>query len=357
MESTNVHGGEPGARTDDAADPGRKAGWFFALFVATIVSTSVLLYVGVATHANHPPASLLEAIEQIAIVVMLCLTWFVGLDAARATPSESSEPGPRWRKWLQHCMTWLGKPSWRLYLVMAAPALLFAFAMHRNYNPAVFAMALAAIFVAAEHFSSIGEAKKGLDKTQGRLKETGDRLEQALVKSQTSIDTLLNADGIGKWRRHVYRAYRDAKERIDAVIREFDIDDLWWELDGNWNEYFAAPLDEAKGPTLYQALVGTGSKNNAKGADKVHFVGDIEVRTPGIEHGYPAFGNLLGLTWWLVVIHESMETRRNGDGLTGSDETSSLYALRAALRGCMPSVTASTRSSSAKSRTRLPSDC
>ena len=88
MESTNVHGGEPGARTDDAADPGRKAGWFFALFVATIVSTSVLLYVGVATHANHPPASLLEAIEQIAIVVMLCLTWFVGLDAARATPSE-----------------------------------------------------------------------------------------------------------------------------------------------------------------------------------------------------------------------------------------------------------------------------
>ena len=181
-------------------------------------------------------------------------------------------------------------------------------------------MALAAIFVAAEHFSSIGEAKKGLDKTQGRLKETGDRLEQALVKSQTSIDTLLNADGIGKWRRHVYRAYRDAKERIDAVIREFDIDDLWWELDGNWNEYFAAPLDEAKGPTLYQALVGTGSKNNAKGADKVHFVGDIEVRTPGIEHGYPAFGNLLGLTWWLVVIHESMETRRNGDGSTGSDE-------------------------------------
>ena len=49
---------------------------------------------------------------------------------------------------------------WRRWLVALSvlPAIVFALAMQAAYEPAVFVMALVAIYVAAEHYSGLREA-------------------------------------------------------------------------------------------------------------------------------------------------------------------------------------------------------
>ena len=291
------------------------ARWFWALFALTVLGAALLFWADMTPQTLHPPASRLEALVQMGLVVLLCLVWFVGFSAARSTVSTAADAADS--RWERRAMRWLAMPPWRLQLVMGLPALMFALAMSSHYNPAVFAMALAAIFVAAEHFSSIREAKDDLDETQSDLAETRNRLESALARNQKSIDILLDADGLANWRRHVYQAYQRADDRIDAVIRIFDIDELWWQLGGRWNDYQDKELDLDEGPTLYRALTSKESKAHASPrTDKVLFVGDMALpSSAGVGRERAArFANLLGLTWWLIVVNAAVRQRKKTSG-------------------------------------------
>jgi hypothetical protein len=120
-----------------------------------------------------------------------------------------------------------------LTIFSIVPVAPFMVAMHQEYEPAVFVMALVAIFVAAEHYG-------GLTETEHDLRDSTRQLQQRL-------SIVLDADGLNEWRTEVYQLYSTAKYRIDAVIRSFDIDELWWKCaneEDPWETYRNACLHD-----------------------------------------------------------------------------------------------------------------
>jgi hypothetical protein len=284
-------------------------GLFALSFLLAIAGATWLWFNGAKGHQSHPSITWPEAIVQMAVSVAICLTWFLGFRAARQTHAvNESQSLPA----LTRPFHRLSRTPWQFLLLLSAPALLFAVAMREQYNPAVFVMALAAIFVAAEHYSSIAEAKDDIARANGELTSTVSLLtatKQELTENRKSIDMLLNDDGLPKWKGHVYKDYLAATDRIDAVIRIFDIDDTWWQLDGDWDQYKASNDDD--NPTLFHALTSPGAGKVR--TDCVQFVAELPV--PDIA-GAPvesaqaeAFESLFGLTWWLVVLEHVRRAR------------------------------------------------
>jgi xanthine/uracil permease len=73
-------------------------------------------------------------------------------------------------------------------LLALVPVWPFVLAMHEEYEPTVFVMALVAIFVAAEHY--------------GGLTENVETLEEKTTALQNRLGAVLNADGLNEW--HAY---------------------------------------------------------------------------------------------------------------------------------------------------------
>jgi len=172
------------------------------------------------------------------------------------------------------------------------PVVPFILAMHREYEPAVFIMALVAIFVAAEHYG-------GLANTEHELK-----LRTAELK--TRIDIVLDADGLNQWRTEVYQLYSKATYRVDAVIRKFDIDEQWWlgaAATDQWQAYVDA-CDNDNRTLLF---------NLRRCSAHVQLVADLPMSAsptravPTDAEKATFFRHLLGLAWYLVVfelVHE-----------------------------------------------------
>ncbi len=174
-------------------------------------------------------------------------------------------------------------------------------------------MALAAIFVAAEHYGGLKQA------------------EADLKRQRNMIGVLLSAEGLAKFRADVYDAYGRAQTRIDAVVRVFDTDLVWWKqgTQDPWTGY-----KKSRERTLYTALTRQQTGGGARGSvalkwafppaprtDKVQFV--VEMPWPPTrffeEPQVPVsqakrFDDLLGLAWRLVVLqHVRAERRRQRD--------------------------------------------
>lgn len=237
---------------------------------------------------------------------------------------------------------------WRYVFILVSilPSVPFVIAMHTAYEPAVFAMALAAIFVAAEHYCGLQTTERELrerttelgDKTSelksmtAQLEEGTTRLIDETADLQRSTTTLhnnvedlgqqsrrlqegmaivLNADGLMQWRADVYRLYANAKERIDAVYRYFDIDAEWWMAAGSeepWKLYETLCVGNPE--SLWTAL--------KRSQASVQFIASFPLDDIPDGHLDEAeqgkyFRSLLGLVWNLVVFDRVRRGRRTPD--------------------------------------------
>ena len=218
------------------------------------------------------------------------------------------------------------KPPKIVKWLSIVPAAAFALTLKDTYNPAVFGMALAAIFVAAEHYGGLKEADDKLEKAESIL------AQQKLLMARLLE---LNSGGLTRFKSDVYQAYEGAHGRIDAVVREFDIDEEWWQQDSKdpWPAYFASP-----GRTLFRALTETA--DHRRRTDKVQFVGEMPwptyffEATETREQRIVRFQNLLGLVWRLVVVEQVREHRHDAAVGAGRGSEDSFPYVRVVLAHC-----------------------
>jgi hypothetical protein len=203
--------------------------------------------------------------KSIVVIVLACLWFttftFVGkhVDWAEANEKDFRRLSFGRRRW------WYDSKRVKHVVVTLAvlPALFLVLAMAGEYEPAVFVMALAAIYVAAEHYSS-------LEKTKEDIKSQVEQLE-------LHVGQILNADGMNAWREQLYEAYRVAKRRIDAVVRYFDIDREWWECyqaPDPWEEYKQRANADARKSLLLGVLTDPTCRA------KIQYVVDLPMPQP-----------------------------------------------------------------------------
>jgi hypothetical protein len=278
-------------------------------------------------HAIQTPR---EALAKTLIVVALSMLWFRTFMLQHAITQRACldlPGGGAAAPW------WMRHSTWANRLIMALsilPAAIFALSMVEAYEPAVFAMALAAIYVAAEHYCGLQKTEERLDQgvaglntgvdnvksAAGRLESGVQLLDTGVRDLMDNVGTLLNADGMERWRLALYTEYCKAGRSVDAVVRYFDIDREWWLCDANqdvWSQYkrSAAQSHEA---TRFLLKVMTDERNTAR----FQFVADLPMPVPKGTHGESPtqaairatyFRNLLGLAWQLTVFNEANQVR------------------------------------------------
>lgn len=252
----------------------------------------------------HPLQTAPDALVKSLIVVSLAMLWFSTFTLIRrhADWTESIQRELRQGKALPSRR----RPAhrlvkWGAIALAIIPAALFVLAMAGAYEPAVFVMALAAIYVAAEHYCGLEKAR--------------DDLERGVTDLGKHVGTLLNADGMSAWRLQMYKEYREAHHRIDAVVRFFDIDRQWWQCHAApdpWLEYVR------RAGTQEELLLNVLADEKCHA--KVQFVADLPMAMPTVIPRPAEVGNeqflaqyfreLLGLAWQLSVFSEVVARRR-----------------------------------------------
>lgn len=173
---------------------------------------------------------------------------------------------------------------WLPRLLIAGAGIAFFLAMITldRTEPAIFLMAVVAIYVAAEHLGGLHEHRQLLDLYKGNL------------------DSLTNATGLQHGRGEIYKAYARSQSPIVAVVRTFDIDPEWFALNGNMESYKAC---QNLG-TFYNSL---------KNAPQALFVSNLKLPVTGALSPAPGpsvaemadqFNNLLGLAWQWCILQE-----------------------------------------------------
>ncbi|WP_429446903.1 hypothetical protein [Paraburkholderia sp. WC7.3g] len=206
---------------------------------------------------------------------------------------------------------------WCIPVFCYIPAvLLFGGEIWEGYTDAVvLALALAAIYVAAEHYSALEQQRKLVDEQEAVLETIRNELSDKVA----SID---NAMGTRYGLRVIYDAYRDpnhdqfrAEERkrlqpgaaqahggaanaqesekgIFSIYRFFDIDKQWWARE-SWQGYCSSPA-----ATLYRTL-----KEGAR--TKMTLVTPLEYPQfddESMQDKALFFGKFIGLVWHYVVL-------------------------------------------------------
>ena len=197
------------------------------------------------------------------------------------------------------------------------PALLFFVAMilDGEHDAAVFSMALAAIYVAAEHYTSLEEQKENLRGQVGVMKNLSHQLD-------SNVKSIVSALGKSNAVVEMYREYgttarerteNDAKARnpeqpapaqmelsdddrhIRAIFRECAIDRDWWDQD--WPTYCSPSNNVANEPHTFFSALAKGNRTDVTIVVPYSFRGD-----PG---AHPPFSNLIGLIWHCVVLDKA----------------------------------------------------
>lgn len=263
----------------------------------------------------HPAPDLLEASLQIGSVVFISSLWFFAF----------SLKGMNKKKVRRKLKSMKGKPIpakeistyieiWWPVALTGIPVGLFVVTMHQAYQPAVFVMALAAILVAAEHYTGLKEQEHELEDTRENLASLVSRLRVEVQSIENKTETILNDRGLSQFKRDVYAAYGDATV-IYAVVRMHGVDDEWWHsaipLGGAWSAYERYGREHPQSTLLDVLTRLPGSQLRAD------FVTDFPMPHSGewnrrmSDLSAPLFGDILGLAWELEVLARA-ESRSNG---------------------------------------------
>ena len=262
----------------------------------------------------HPVPVPLIAFLQIVSVISLSMLWFQAFVLRSYSKQESAT-----RNW----------PVWLSLL----PAISFVVAMYQAYQPAVFVMALVAIYVAAEHFGSLEAQKNILGEQQGNLaaqEEILEKQQEILKEQQQSLKTQqqdLNAAvkniekvavdigmivrnmGLETFINLVYETYAKART-ISAVVRFHDIDRTWWEFgkDGDpWKKYIAT-MDQYPSPVTLINALGSKRADGGKNLERAQFIADLplphsaEWKSRFNSDKHWLFQDIIGLAWQLEVM-------------------------------------------------------
>ncbi|MGF6483961.1 hypothetical protein [Paraburkholderia sp. JPY419] len=234
---------------------------------------------------------------------------------------EAGEPAPasisRSKGGIGKLRKWFVSRWWIPVFCYFPAVLLFGGEIWEGYTDAVvLALALAAIYVAAEHYSALEQQRKLVDEQEAVL----ETIRKELSDKVASID---NAMGTRYGLRVIYDAYRDpnrdqsrADERkrlqpgsahppqggaanvhesekgIFSIYRFFDIDKQWWTRE-TWDEY-----RNSSAATLYRTL-----KEGAR--TKMTLVTPLEYPEfdgESMQDKALFFGKFIGLVWHYVVL-------------------------------------------------------
>jgi hypothetical protein len=239
-------------------------------------------------------------------------------------------------------------------LLFGIPTILFFAAMihHGHQDAAIFVMAIAAIFVAAEHFIALKEQESiaaDLANTQRRQQSvtmnlaTAMRIQASQMQGQTAdlgmitsrvsaqaaaidavskdlreqVGSVRNALGTSYSQRLMYDAYRKKPEQNDAtqrrhrltgiyaVYKHLDIDEVWWDCNVGdiWKNYF---LYTEK--TLFSSLKEGGREN-------LTIVTEMPIRWSGENDDLQAmyFSRFIGLMWYCIVLKHAAASLFGGN--------------------------------------------
>jgi hypothetical protein len=258
------------------------------------------------TSGLHPEQTLAGALLKFVVVCALCALWFCTFLVANPLKAKffawyeancaSKDVTPTtWQRIFIGFVA--GGIKWSIAGLALVPAVYFSLAMYRVYEPAVFVMALAAIYVAAEHY--------------GGLIQTEHELQERTAELKRTLGTVLDADGLYVWRREVYALYRRATWRIDGVVRSLDIDLEWWKCAGKpkpWDDYIEQSEADSGSYTLLSVMGASRAK--------VKFAVDLPLPIHSVRPECPKseknkfFRDLLGLAWSLVVFDLAFKQRQ-----------------------------------------------
>ncbi|MBK5124974.1 hypothetical protein IQ288_34670 [Burkholderia sp. R-69980] len=229
-------------------------------------------------------------------------------DADKATASLNSfdlqqdhpkepEPTKSKNRISKRIANFLTAPNICVWVLLIAPTIIFVAATinHGEQGLAVFVMALVAIYVAAEHYSSL--------ERQGNIVR---RQERATDNLERQLGSLSNALGTSYSQQVIFRSYaKTANEMpsaavqrgIYAIYKYPDIDSKWWSSDVKdvWEKYFAI-----KGDTLFDSIREGRRK-------KILFVvTDVPLKlSPKKGDGGMKFAKFIGLAWYWVCLNEA----------------------------------------------------
>jgi hypothetical protein len=220
---------------------------------------------------------------------------------------EDDEPslGSRLKSWIP--IIW--------FFVLPAFVYFGATVQHHTHDAAVFVMAIAAIYVAGEHFTSLGEQMERLQTVRmeqdAQVRGLNTSLQQQMLQLQTvrtelgtQVKSIENALGTFEGQKELYKQYATplaAESKTDrsvyAIYRHFDIDKAWWDA-RTWNDFIGYEFDNI--PTLVGAI--------RKGRrDVVRIVAPLEYplhdnATVSSVDAANRFHNFMGLIWhWLAL--------------------------------------------------------
>ncbi|WP_233886344.1 hypothetical protein [Paraburkholderia flagellata] len=226
--------------------------------------------VGAAALAQaHSVPAFARAMIQMLAVVSIALMWFATFaledDSASAGEDDTKKgvtKGPR------------------LWLVSLIPVVVYTVGMMSAYQPAVFVMALAAIFVAAEHYGKLSSQKVRLTE----LIQQSDRQVNDLTRIANSTQLKLSTEGVAVFIQDVYRAYFRSSV-IYGVVRSHTIDDEWLipamsSPRAAWDDYlnFKSPKGADGLParfTMASSLMASPRSRAGRRTLMAHFVSDM----------------------------------------------------------------------------------
>ncbi|MBV6824626.1 hypothetical protein [Pseudomonas sp. PD9R] len=194
-----------------------------------------------------------------------------------------------------------------VFFLLPALAFFATQVMHHHPDSAVLVMAIAAIYVAGEHFASLESQKDSLDKQVEELNKVKLELDNQVNDIQEAVGSIQNALGTAEGQKQIYRAFADpdssASDRgIYAFYHHFEIDKAWWAT-GEWDS-----IVNSQQLGLFTALQ-RGNREN------VLIVSPIQLPYMDGRGANKAeeFHNFIGLVWYWMVLRKLQLLQRQND--------------------------------------------
>lgn len=269
--------------------------------------------------------SVVLALISVGITVLAFFAHFISNDfvAEQRDPIKRSEQGTLRRLFDSQgsiVVFFFGVPALAFFLTQV---------QHHHEDLAVFVMAIAAIYVAGEHFASLEKQSESFEVQVRTLRDVKDELdiqvdnikiavgsvemvvgsiekavcsiEKAVGSINKTVASIENALGTADGQKQIYEAIakvdRSVSDRgIYAFYYHFEIDKAWWAT-GRWDS-----VTDNKEPGLYSSLK-IGAREDVLIVSPIPFPQAADVLDKEIDRA-KKFHDFIGLVWYWMVLRK-----------------------------------------------------